>query len=281
MDYVFFEWGPFAVTAYSFFFTISVIAGLLLFYHEGMRKGINVDRIISVAIASLLGGMFGARAAYVLFVDMEYYRQNLEEIFSFQDGGLSFMGGLVGALLAAQIFSAIAGFSLKQLMDAAAPALALSGAISLIGFSSEGEIVSSGLPWAIESNSYYAHPEQAYMIILLYLLFLVLWQKRTALEYQGQLFTWFLIGYGGSAFIVDFFSVTPEFIYIFSLNQIFCLLIMGAGAFYMVAVEKSMIDAQYRFTEELTFSLPKIMFKSFMFAMLIVASVYIHLLLHQ
>ncbi len=281
MEHVFFEWGPFEVTAYSFFFTVSVIVGLLLYYHEGMRKGINADQVISVAIASLVGGMVGARVAYIVFVDIDYYRQNLEEVFSFQDGGLSFLGGLLGALLAAKIFSTIAGFSLKQLMDAAAPALALSGAISLIGFSSKGEITFSTLPWAIESNGYYTHPEQAYMIILFYLLFLVLWQKRTALEYHGQLFTWFLIGYGGSAFIVDFFKMTQEFIYIFSFSQIFCLVIVVAGVFYMVVVEKSMIDAQYRFTEELTFSLPKIIFKSFVFAVLIVVSVYIHFFLHQ
>ena len=43
-------------------------------------------------------GVVGARLLYVL-INWEYYRENLAHIFLVREGGLTFYGGIAGALL--------------------------------------------------------------------------------------------------------------------------------------------------------------------------------------
>ncbi len=280
MDHIFFTWGPFSVTSYSLFITLAVLIGLLIYYLEGERKGINPDNIIVFAVVALLGGIFGTRAAHIIFIDLDYYRSNPDQILSFQDGGLSFLGGLLGAMLFIIIYSSMVGLSMKRLMDAATPALTLGSAVARIGFITDGLPAPSWLPWAIEYNEKAIHPDQAYMIVLLYLLFILLWNKRTAIAYHGELFTWFIIGYGAISFFVDFFRIMPEFIWTLSLNQVGALALTLAGLLYAFAGKKAQTALFYQVEEESPVSKLKLLLQSFLFALFIFGSVLAHYSLH-
>ena len=59
------------------------------------------DLIIYLIIGIILGGRFG----YVLFYNLEYYSQNLLEIFKLWQGGMSFHGGLLGVTISIVVFS--------------------------------------------------------------------------------------------------------------------------------------------------------------------------------
>ena len=96
-------------------------------------------------------------------------RLNPRQIWSFQDGGLSFLGGFLGAFLLVQIFILLTGSTSKRLLDTAVPSLVLASAISRIGNTPGGLPVSSSLPWALEVKGEYQHPDQVYLIIMLYI----------------------------------------------------------------------------------------------------------------
>ena len=59
------------------------------------------DLIIYLVIGIILGGRLG----YVIFYNLDYYSQNLLEIFKLWQGGMSFHGGLLGVIISIIIFS--------------------------------------------------------------------------------------------------------------------------------------------------------------------------------
>ena len=59
------------------------------------------DLIIYLVIGIILGGRLG----YVIFYNLNYYSQNLLEIFKLWQGGMSFHGGLLGVVILILIFS--------------------------------------------------------------------------------------------------------------------------------------------------------------------------------
>ena len=59
------------------------------------------DLIIYLIIGIILGGRLG----YVIFYNLDYYSQNLLEIFKLWQGGMSFHGGLLGVVISTFVFS--------------------------------------------------------------------------------------------------------------------------------------------------------------------------------
>ena len=71
------------------------------------------DLIIYLVIGIILGGRFG----YVIFYNFEYYIQNFIEIFKLWKGGMSFHGGLLGAIASIVIFARKNNVSFYKLSD--------------------------------------------------------------------------------------------------------------------------------------------------------------------
>lgn len=278
MDCLFLKWGPFSVTAYSLSIMIALVVALFIYIKECSRKGINPDRMISFALLVILGGVIGARLSHIIFVDYEYYKLDPRQIWSFQDGGLSFLGGFLGAFLLALIFIQLTGSASKRLLDAFVPSVVLANAISRIGNIPAGLPVSSTLPWALEVNGEHQHPDQAYMIIMLYIFFYILWRKRENIVYHGELFVWFLVGYGAISFVVDFFRSTPNLLWIFSLSQIISILMLAAGIYYARKAEKTLAAPVYRYDVEPPPAVGPTMLNLALFSLVIIFSVYLHYL---
>ena len=62
----------------------------------------NIDDLLTYII---LGIIFGGRIGYIIFYNLEYYLNNLFEIFMIWRGGMSFHGGLVGVIIGTYIFA--------------------------------------------------------------------------------------------------------------------------------------------------------------------------------
>ncbi len=281
MDYSFFQWGPFAITGLTFSIVLSLLVSLYLFYGEGLRKGLNADRIITFILVFLVGVFGGARLFYVYYLQPEYYRQNPGEIMSLQDGGLSFYGGLAGAMLCLGLWSALTRFSVKSYVDAAAPPLALGLALSRIGTPPSGQTVSSVLPWAMQVGDKYIHPDQVYMIILLFVLFFMMWNKRlNNSNYQGEMIVWFLAGYGLIDFVVEFFRNSPGVFGFISAGHLAAFFLVAAVCLYAVYSKKEKTATFYQYDTYL-FKRRRILAGQAVFLVLfLVISVYLHFLLY-
>jgi phosphatidylglycerol:prolipoprotein diacylglycerol transferase len=71
------------------------------------------DLLVWVALGVVLGGRLG----YVLFYDLESYLQRPQDILAIWQGGMSFHGGLLGALAALWLFGKRRGYSPLSMFD--------------------------------------------------------------------------------------------------------------------------------------------------------------------
>jgi len=168
------------------------------------------DFLVWVIIGVILGGRLGN----VFFYYPDYYLQNPLEIFMVWKGGMAFHGGLLGVVVAILAFAWNRGFSpvaLGDLVSAAAPIGIFLGRLANFV---NGELWGrpADVPWAMvfpRADALPRHPSQLYEAALEgLLLFLVLfWLARRpgVLERTGTLSGVFLIGYGITRSVAEFF----------------------------------------------------------------------------
>ena len=143
-----------------------------------------------------MAALVGGRLLYVVQNELGSLADHPAHILMVWMGGLSFYGGLIGAIVALVVFARRRGISLLVALDVAAPAAAIGQAIGhvgcLIGGDSYG--IPTDLPWAVIYRNPAAmapqnvplHPTQAYEAILLGLLFVGLWLGRERLTRLGD-----------------------------------------------------------------------------------------------
>lgn len=181
---------------YGLILAVAAAVAIWLAQREGHRRGIAPqvvsDAVIWVGGAALIGG----RVLYVVQNELGSLAEHPTHLLMVWMGGLSFYGGLIGALLALLVFARRRGLPLLTVFDIAAPAAAIGQAIGhvgcLIGGDSYG--LPTDLPWAVIYRNPAAmapqgiplHPTQAYEAILLGLLFVGLWLGRERLGRLGD-----------------------------------------------------------------------------------------------
>lgn len=95
--------GNISINLYGILFALSFIA-LFLILKQHFKKENREHLAAQLTIYLLIGVFIGSRLFYVLFYEPSYFMQNLPEIFMPWKGGLSFHGGLAGAVLMGYLF---------------------------------------------------------------------------------------------------------------------------------------------------------------------------------
>ena len=96
-------------------YSLSYIFGILIGWWYGkivLKKQLveNIERIYSSKYDDLItyiiiGVIIGGRLGYILFYNLNFYLDNILEIFKIWKGGMSFHGGLIGVITGTLIFS--------------------------------------------------------------------------------------------------------------------------------------------------------------------------------
>ena len=194
----------------------------------------------------IIGVILGGRLFYVIFYNLEYYSNNLFEIFMIWEGGMSFHGGLIGIIIATYIFSKINKintFSFLDLISMSAPIGIFLGRIANF-INSELYGRETDLFWSvkfIKIDEISRHPSQIYEAIfegiILFLLLNYLF-KKYLYRSSGLISALFLIFYSVFRFFIEF-TREPDvqigyILYNLTLGQIlsFVFLIFGLFLFY-------------------------------------------------
>ena len=165
---------------------------------------IKISHFNDLIIYLVTGIVLGGRLGYVFFYNLEYYSQNLLEIFKIWQGGMSFHGGLLGIIVSIIFFSKKTKtnfFKLADIVSCVAPIGIFLGRIAnFINGELYGKI--STLPWAVifpNGGSVARHPSQIYEAILegliLFILINYLALKKQLLFKTGYISGLFLIAY--------------------------------------------------------------------------------------
>ena len=208
--------GPFAIRWYGLAYLAGfVCAGLVMrALARRWRLDISGDDVVSVMIGIAFGVIVGARLFYVLFYGAGYYLAHPLEVFATWDGGMSFHGGLVGAIVGGYITSRGLHISFVTICDLAACGAPMGLFFGRCANFINGELwgKETSLPWGVMfsdtgGGAVYRHPSQLYEALLegvvLFVIMMVLSRKRPPRP-QGTFIGTFLACYGVFRFLIEF-----------------------------------------------------------------------------
>lgn len=230
MRSILFYIGPIPIRAYGLMLWIGLVVGLIRTLRAARRTNIKADYVIDAVLYSLLTAIITAHAASIL-LDLPFYLRNPSEILGLWSGilsssgglrGLSFHGGLAGAVLATWLYTRRKSIPFLAMADLCTPALALGYGITRIGCFLNGCCygIPTSLPWGVRFHLYpdsdqltpASHPTQLYAVLASLLIYIVLVYVEKRRRYLGQVFLSYLALYSVYRFLIEFLrkGVTAE-----------------------------------------------------------------------
>lgn len=236
--------GALSLSWHGLFMMAGIATGVLLPARLVAKAELSVDRLYSIAVWAVPGGIIGARLVHVIDY-WGYYSANPASILAFWAGGLAIWGGILGGALTAIIFARVKGFRLANYADLIAPGLILAQAIGRIGCIIYGDHTSTttGLPWGVvythpnspSSGLPPVHPAVAYELLMDLFILGVLWKLLGRIRPDGSLFLLYLILYSVGRFFLSFLRLDSNTVFL-SLNQPqwLCLLVLAVSIPLMI-----------------------------------------------
>ncbi|MGI5822415.1 MAG: prolipoprotein diacylglyceryl transferase [Dethiobacteria bacterium] len=240
MHPIIFKIGDFPIYAYGVALFVAFSVGIIWSLREAETGGVNQDYLYEVILIGIVLALLGSRLTYV-FLNWDFYRgEPWWKIFAFREGGLTFYGGLLAALLGGYFYCLYRKISFLKLLDFVTPFIALGYAITRIGCFLNGCCYGkvTSLPWGLvypAIDNLPRHPTQLYASFSALLIFLLLRYLRKFKTLPGFIFAWFLIFYGIYRFVVEFFRVSLPTVWFLTPAQAAALVfILAGGAMLLV-----------------------------------------------
>lgn len=211
-----FDFLGFEVMWYGVLIGFGIILAFILAYKNAKKKGLNFDVLIDTFLVSFPCAIIGARAYYVIF-EWNNYKDNVMSVFNIRQGGLAIHGGLIGAFLAAFIYTRIKKINFLAYADLVAPSIILAQAVgrwgNFMNSEAHGEVVSkefiSKFPKFIQDGMYingqYYNPtflyESIWDILVCIILVVILYKVKKG--YEGVVISSYMILYSIGRFFIE------------------------------------------------------------------------------
>lgn len=215
LDPIAFSLGPLVVRWYGLAYVLGFVcaAAIIYFVAKRWKLGMSEDNLLTLMVCAIVGVVLGARIGYVLFYGDGYYLSHPLEILAFNQGGMSFHGGLVGLLIGgavAALMTRIPFLTLADLGAIAAPIGLFFGRCAnfvngeLWGAPTDGPL---GVVFGGAAGMMPRHPSQLYEAVLeglvIFCVLFALSRKRPPRP-QGTFLGAFLVLYGIFRFLIEF-----------------------------------------------------------------------------
>ena len=269
IDPIIFTIGPFSLHWYGAMYLLGVIGALLLARYriKNRATGWTYNQVENLLFWGFIGLFIGGRVGYILFYNFQAFIADPLTLFKVWEGGMSFHGGLIGALIVIAIFAIKTQKTFFNVADFVAPLIPIG-----LGFGRMGNFINGELwgrvtdspigmlfptsKWAdlvfIKNHPEWLqlfnecggvlprHPSQLYeMLFEGIILFIILNCFIRKTRPQGSISGLFLLCYGIFRFTIEFFRQPDEqlglFINVISMGQILSLpmIILGALLIYL------------------------------------------------
>ena len=237
--------------AFNFFsleirwYSLAYIFGIIIGWVYSKKYLINDKSILNIfddlITYLIIGVILGGRLGYILFYNLDYYLNNLNEILMLWKGGMSFHGGVIGVVISTILFSKkhnINPFTFLDLIAVVAPIGIFLGRVANF-LNSELYGKETEVPWSViypKIDNLTRHPSQIYEAIfegLILFLILNLLVKKNLLDKKGLISSCFLIFYSLFRFVLEFFrEPDPQIGYLIinmTMGQILSLILFVIG----------------------------------------------------
>ena len=253
-----FSFNP-VINSYGFMLMTAFYSCYYFLSKDLKRLNYNPSLAGDIIFAAAVGGIVGSRIYFLL----ENFDQFIQDPFGmlFSGGGLVFLGGLIGGLLAVTYVIRKNNLEWLLVADLVAPLLILGYAIGRVGCLLVGDDygLPTNAPWGIAfpngvppstysifENRYpwvvltgfspgvlKVHPTQIYEIVLGGGIFYYLYQKRLSIKIQGSLFFTYLILAGIERFAVEFLRINQKYFIGLSGAQIISIIMLSVGLWFL------------------------------------------------
>lgn len=214
--------GPFMIHPHGLLIAVGFFAGARLMQRHTRPRGIPDEQLWRVLSWALAGGLVGMRVAW----DVGHWREMHSALdwIAIWNGGMSLLGGLIGAVLVGAIVARREKLPVLPLLDMAAPGLALGIAIGRASDLIIGDHLGkpTTLPWGFKyvggihplagapPLGAVVHPVALYDLILTTALLFVLMRFVRSPRATGSAIALFTLWYAGSRILTDFLRTDPQ-----------------------------------------------------------------------
>ncbi|MCX6089721.1 MAG: prolipoprotein diacylglyceryl transferase [Candidatus Atribacteria bacterium] len=233
MHRIMFHIGQFPVYSYGVMLGVAFLVGIIYAVRRAPKYGVTPDAVVEVSVLCIFGAIIGSRLVFVL-LNWSLYKDHLIEILMVREGGLTFYGGMLGAILLAVPYMVKKKYSLPALFDVCTPPIALGYAIARIGCYLNGCCygrVSSftTFPLGVQFPflTGYRFPTQLYSLVYSLVILFILLRLEKHQVFRGELFLNYLWLYGIARFLIEYLREEPFSIFgILTSAQFACLIII-------------------------------------------------------
>lgn len=215
LDPVAFALGPLEVRWYGLAYVLGFLLVALVLWRTAKhwKLSINADAVLTVIFCGIIGIILGARLGYVLVYGNGYYLSHPAEILAFNQGGMSFHGGLVGALLSGLVSAKLTRIPYLTLADLCCIGAPLGLFFGRCANFVNGELwgaptdVAWGVVFGGNAGMMPRHPSQLYEALLEgVVIFIVLFvlSRKLPPKPRGTFLGLFLVLYGFFRFMIEF-----------------------------------------------------------------------------
>jgi phosphatidylglycerol---prolipoprotein diacylglyceryl transferase len=232
--------GPLDLQTFGICFALAFVAAVAVVGRRFSELGHPPDWAYEMGFAAFVGGLVGSRVDFLI----QNYDQVRDDFLGniASGSGLVWFGGLLGGAIAVCLWAWRRGYLGLQLLDVAAPALAIGYAVGRIGcqLSGDGDYgTASNLPWAMAypdgtvPTTQEVHPTPVYESLALGLVAIVLWRLRDRVR-PGMLFALYLVLAGTERLLVEFIRRNDAVVAGLTLPQLVSLVMIAAGTAWIV-----------------------------------------------
>ncbi len=242
MKPILFELGNIVVYSYGTMLALAFVAGYFLILRKSKELGLAPERLADFAILLAVAAIVGARLMYVA-IGWEYYSTRPLAIFNLPEGGLSFHGGAIAAIIVGVWYIRRQNLPLGPVADGVAPAFALGVALARIGCLLNGCCygLPTAVPWAFDASFLHdlpRHPTQLYESLAMLVVFFYLFSQEQHQHFSGYLLILFTVLYSLVRFLIEFFRDVPAFMGPFSMAQVASIVIALVGIAWLILAER-------------------------------------------
>ena len=213
---------------------LGYFVGGAVFIFQAKRRKLATEGMGLILLAALIGGLVGAKLTEWIFGAGAPLFNSPAAFFDPFVGGRSILGGVVVGWLCVEIAKKRLGITRKT-GDMFAFALPAGEAVGRLGCFVGGCCygVGTSMPWAVYQHAEWRHPTQLYSSFAALITLGVVYFFRNRVP-EGALFPIYLMMFGGSRLIIEFFRESDVVFAGMSVAQLVCAEIVISSAILLV-----------------------------------------------